>query len=104
MAKKRKKRDLQRYAEAFALDLISQATGGRLGRKSASSEDDKENPVSFKDRRALLDSVTKLLAAQKAPEEEDESGVNNFRERLRNGDSGPPRDGAETSSESSDAE
>jgi len=89
MTKKRKKpkvkRGLQRAADAFAMALIFEASGGRVGRAPALKEGETpvENPVSFRDRRALLDSVTKLLAGQPAEGDEEESGVDYFRDRLK---------------------
>lgn len=96
MAKKRKKRTLESIAEAFAVSLIYQASGGSIGRKGTAGEEDKENPISFKDRRALLDSVTKLLGAQTPQEDDSESGLNSFRERLRDGDSRTSDGGGDT--------
>jgi hypothetical protein len=94
--KKRRRKVLCDYAEDFALSLLFEASGGKVGRIRAVSEKDKdtENPVSFKDRRALLDSVTKLLAAQKPSEDDEEDGLSSYREHLR-GNSGETESGAD---------
>lgn len=96
MAKKRRtKRGLTRVADQFAMSLIFEATGGKIGRVPQAEESVSAvvNPVSFRDRRALLDSVTKLLAGQ--PSEvgtEEEDGIDDFRKRLED-DGGTPERG-----------
>ena len=99
MAKKRKsrKRGLASFAEEFAIDLLFEASNGRLGRKKAVKEgvESVDSQISFRDRRSLLDSITKLLGAQDAPEEDDEDGIAFYRERL-NEPSGEDRSGADT--------
>lgn len=95
--KKRKiKRGLSRAADAFALYLLFEASGGKVG-KSPITEGEKEpveNPISFRDRRALLDSVTKLLAGEPPNTDgEEEDGIESFRERLNDGDSRAPERG-----------
>lgn len=93
MAKKRRKKGLQSYAEEFALSLIYEATSGKVG-KGKALEDEKENSVSFRDRRSLLDSITKLLGAQDEPEDDEEDGLTTLRGRLNDGDSGTTSSGA----------
>ena len=93
--KKRKKQTLQDSAETFALSLLYEASGGKLG-KGTLSEKGEENQLSFRDRRALLDSVTKLLGAQRDPEEDENTGVNALREKLRDGNSGADDGGTDT--------
>lgn len=98
MAKKKRKskRGLSRAADAFAMALIWEASGGTVGREPVKKEGQEpvENPVSFRDRRALLDSVTKLLAGEPPPTDDDEEdGIASFRERLNDGDSGAPERG-----------
>lgn len=101
MAKKKARRraGLDRIAEQFAISLIHEASGGTIGKGSTPSkegEEDKENPISFRDRRALLDSITKLLSGQKDPlDGEEEDGIADFRERL-NERSGEDERGADT--------
>ncbi len=91
MAKKRKSRrkGLASFAEEFAISLLFEASGGKIGRVRAKKEgeEEKDSQVSFRDRRALLDSMTKLLGAQGAPEDDDEDGIESFRERLKPDDS-----------------
>ena len=96
--KKRKRKGLDVMAEEFAATLLYEASCGKVGRSRALAEGEivAENPISFKDRRALLDSVTKLLAAQTPQEEEETSGINSFREHLRGGDSGEASSGDDT--------
>lgn len=81
--KKRKSKNLNSYAEEFAISLIYEATNGKVGKGKDSSLDTAPNPISFRDRGKLLDSVTKLLGAQDTPEDnDDEDGIESFRERL----------------------
>ena len=96
MAKKRRKRrGLQAYAEEFALSLIYEASSGKVGKVKDSSKPEDDNPVSFRDRRALLDSVTKLLGAQPDENtEEDEDGLSILQGRLNDGNSGTAERGA----------
>ena len=100
MKKKRRKRGLQSFAEEFAISLLFEASGGKIGRVRAVKEGAEvvDSQVSFRDRRALLDSMTKLLSAQDAPEEDDEDGIADFRERL-NEPSGEDRGGADTATD-----
>ena len=97
MAKKRRvRRGLDRAAQEFALDLLFQASNGRVGRAKASTSEG-DNSISFRDKRALLDSITKLLAAQKDPGgDEYEDGLIDFKERLGGGDSGEASSGTDT--------
>ena len=96
-AKKRRKRGLASFAEEYAISLLFEATNGNIGRKRAVKEGTEvvDSQVSFRDRRSLLDSITKLLGAQDAPEEDDEDGIAFYRERL-NEPSGEDRSGADT--------
>jgi hypothetical protein len=96
MKKKRRSRGLAGLANAFAASLLFEASGGKVGRGRTPSEGDPENPVSFKDRRALLDSVTKLLAAQPEAKDDEEDGIASFREALGGGDSREVERGADT--------
>lgn len=97
--RRRGKRGLQRAADVFALALMYEASGGTVGRAPAlkEGEEAKENPVPFKERRALLDSVTKLLAGQPPSDDDsDEDGISDFRSRLNDdGDSGESSGGAD---------
>ena len=104
MAKKRRRKSLQDHAEAFALDLLFQASNGRVGKGGTPSVDseEKENAVSFKDRRALLDSITKLLSNQKDKDDDEVGGLDLFKEHLR-GDSGTPDSGTDPDDSSSEA-
>lgn len=94
--KKRQKSGLAKVADEFAMALIYEASGGTIGRVRAAvkvdmdtpAEEKGENSVSFRDRRALLDSVTKLLGAQPDDkEDEDIDGIASFREALGGGNS-----------------
>lgn len=98
--KKRKSKGLNGYAEEFAIALIYEATSGKIGKVRNSAIESEPNPISFRDRGKLLDSVTKLLGAQDTPEEEDdEDGVESFRERLNGG--GTSSSGADDTESSS---
>ncbi len=101
--KKRKCKGLDVIAEEFAMTLIYEATSGKVGRARLPIKEGEEvNPISFRDRRALLDSVTKLLGAQKEPDDEEETGINSFKERLRGGESGTADDGTDTDAPTSE--
>ena len=94
------KSDFAVIAETFAISLIYEASGGIIGHLPAGAEARPENPVTFRDRRALLDSITKLLAAEEAPEEEaQESGLSVLRERLSGNRGTLGRAGSSESSE-----
>ena len=98
MAKKKRKikRGLSRAADAYAMLLLWDASGGKVGRAPALKEGEEpvENPISFRDRRALLDSVTKLLAGEPSnTDEEEEDGIASFRERLNDGNRGTTEPG-----------
>lgn len=94
---KRKRRDyLALGAEQMALALLFEASGGTIGKIRApkEGEEKKEINVSFQDRRALLDSVVKLMAKRHdmAPDEPDEpDGIQNYKDIL-NGIGGESRD------------
>lgn len=85
MIKRRKRVSLQTYAEKFAMHLLFEASSGSVGRAPYIKEGQEkpELPMSFHDRRSLLDSVTKLIAMKhKIDPEEEEDGISGFRERL----------------------
>lgn len=105
MAKrKRRKKGLQAYAEEFAIALLYEASSGKIGKIKAprNSEEESSVPVdsqvSFRDRRALLDSMTKLLGAQDAPDDDEVDGLEEMKERL-NGRSGETTSGTDSSSD-----
>lgn len=102
--KRRSRKGLARYAEAFAASLLWEASGGSIGKGKPSVEKQEGMPeVSFRDRRALLDSITKLLSSQGPPtEEDDEDGIDSFRERL-NGRSGEIERGTDSASNEDEA-
>ena len=100
--KRRRRKGLDVMAEEFAAYLLYEASSGRVG-KGKAIEPETENPISFKDRRALLDSVTKLLGAQRDPEDGEEDGISSFREHLRGGDSGEIDSGADSDDADSEA-
>ena len=80
------------------MSLIYEASQGTIG-VSRAKHKQVENPISFRDRGKLLDSVTKLLGAQETPDDEEQDGISSYRERLNE------RDGGETGSRAdSDAE
>jgi hypothetical protein len=84
---RRKKRDrLSFAAEQLALQLLFVASGGNVGRAQAPTKEGvvEEINISFQDRRALLDSVTKLIEKRHKmnPEEEPEDGINAYKEML----------------------
>lgn len=93
--KKRKTRNLTHIAEKFAISLINEANGVRLNKARPPGEEESENPISFRDRRALLDSITKLLISQKESEDDGaEDGITSFMENLNDGDGGKTERGA----------
>ena len=96
--KKRRNNGLAGIAERYAISLIYESTSGKIGRGTLPSKENMDNAVPFKERRALLDSITKLLAAQKEGNEEDESnGLSSFMERLKDGgDGGEVEGGADS--------
>lgn len=92
--KRRKRRGLGHYAEEFAISLIFEASGSKIGRGKNPSETEGENPVAIRDRIKLLDSITKLLGAQDTPEEEEEDGLTQLKDRLNDSNSGAASSGA----------
>lgn len=108
---KRRKRDrLSFAAEELALALLFDASGGSIGRAKPPKDGiAKEINVSFQDRRALLDSVVKLIEKRHkmSPEEEEPDGIQTYKEML-NGTGGESRDRgtgtAETPASLSDAD
>jgi hypothetical protein len=93
---RRKKRDrLSFAAEQLALALLFDASGGTIGKAPVSKEGQPkvEINVSFTNRRALLDSVVKLIAKRHdmSPDEEPEDGIQSMKEML-NGTGGESRD------------
>ena len=105
MAKKRRLTGLARTAEQYAMSLIFSASSGTLGKGYSLSVEDTENTVPFKERRALLDSITKLLAIQKDGEDDDgSSGLSSFMERLKDdGDGGEVEGGTDNPIDSEDS-
>ena len=95
MARRRPRDRLAVGAEQMALDLMFEATNGRIGKQRPFPEgvEPKEVNVSFTDRRALLDSVVKLMAKRHdmAPDDEEPDGIESFRSAL-NGPSGESGD------------
>lgn len=87
MSKRRSSKDLLAAAEKFTLMLLSEATKGQIG--VAQKNDGSDVPdMPFGDRRALLDSIVKLLTVKhKVDPKEEESPFANLRERL-NGTAG----------------
>lgn len=85
--KKRKHRDRLTFAaEKLALQLLFVASGGNVGAAQAPAKDGTmhEINVSFGDRRALLDSVTKLIEKnhKMKPEDDEPDGIQTAREML----------------------
>ena len=102
--KKRRSSGLAGIAERYAISLIFESTSGRIGRGSLPSGEDTENSVPFKERRALLDSRTKLLDIQKDGEDDESSGLSSFMERLKDdGDSGEAESGADNPTNTEDS-
>src|ERR1700679_2015726 len=84
---KRKKKDRLSFgAEQLALQLLFAATGGNFGKAQCPTKDGVvgEINISFQDRRALLDSVTKLIERRHkmSPEEEPAGGIQSYKEML----------------------
>lgn len=87
MKQKRKHRDrLLLASEALAMSLLFDATEGRMGKAPNPLKEGiiAPPPIEFKDKRALLDSITKLMQLKHTvdPEEEPEDGLSSYRERL----------------------
>jgi hypothetical protein len=99
--KRRKRKNLQAYAEEFAISLLYEASGGKIGK--VKSAEKSEYNMSFHDRRALLDSMTKLMALKhKIEPEEEEDGIASYREQL-NGQHGTEIADGGDSSDTSEA-
>lgn len=90
-----RKRNMLRDVEKYAQMLLHEATGGAIGREPirAKSTKDGEFSVDFGTKRALLDSMIKLLTVKSKvdPEDEDADGVETYKEMLRNDGSGEDR-------------
>lgn len=95
----RKPLNLLNLSEKFAISLLSEATSGTLGPKK--SKVVAETKIDFKDRRALLDTITKLLMAKNKLDPEDQSGLDNFRGILNDGDESGGESGDRGNSSSS---
>lgn len=91
----RKKRDRLNFAaEELALALLFDATGGTVGKQRIPKDGVvREVKVSFQDRRALLDSIVKLIEKRHKmnPEEEEVDGIEAYKDML-NGTSGESGD------------
>ena len=111
MRKRRHRNLLALGAEQMALALMFEASGGTIGKIRTPKEGQAkmEINVSFQDRRALLDSVVKLIEKQHkmSPEDQEPDGIQTYKEML-NGTGGESRDRgtgtAETSASLSDAD
>lgn len=106
-----KRRDLTLAAEKFAFLLLSEATDGKIGGTKDPSAS--KNSIDFKDRRALLDTITKLLKEKNAREPEDDtSSLGKFKEMMDDaehggetgsgGDSSPPPSSPASSDDADD--
>ena len=84
-----RKRNMLREAEKYAQFLLWEATGGSMGREPVKGKDKKEDEfkVDFGTKRALLDSMIKLIGIKQKvdPEEEDEDGIASYKELLNAG-------------------
>lgn len=99
MKKRRKRKDLAAFAEEFAIALLFEASNGSIGRIKALPEgvEKPELTMSFHDRRALLDSMTKLVAMKRRTEPEDEEdGIASYREQLNGQHSSETSDGGDS--------
>ena len=109
MAKKRKKSGLRHAAEVFALSLLFEASGGSIGRVPKVQEGNtvKAPDMAFSDKRALLDSMTKLITLSHKVdpvEEEETDGLSAARERLHGKYSTSLRSGGNNSETSSSSD
>ena len=81
-------------AERYAKRLLSEATGGKIGGEVDPSET--PSGIDFKDRRALLDTIVKLLKEKNSAAEEDESSMGAFKEMMNGINSGEDDGGGDT--------
>lgn len=92
---------LSSAAEQLALALLFEATNGKLGRDRPLPEgtEKKEINVSFQDRRALLDSIVKLIEKRHKmkPEDDEPDGIAQYRSALNGSLGGESGDGGDTS-------
>lgn len=87
MKKRRSSKNLMSYTEKYAISLLSEATGGRIGPVQPQKVDSEPQVTSdgmqFSDKRALLDSLTRLLAIKhRIDPEQEESTFMDMREEL----------------------
>lgn len=91
-----RRRNMLRDVERYAQMLLHEATGGAIGREPVRAKSAKEGEflVDFGTKRALLDSMIKLLTVKSKvdPEEEEDDGIQSYKEMLNVG-SGENLDG-----------
>jgi hypothetical protein len=79
MKKRPSKKTLMTHTEKFAVQLLYEATGGTIGKSGPQNIDG----MQFSDKRALLDSLTRLLAIKhRIDPEEEKSDFMSMREEL----------------------
>jgi len=90
-----RRKNLIKEAERYSQFLLFEATGGAMGRaplrsKSKDAEKDDGFKIDFQTKRALLDSMIKLASVRSKvdPEDDDEDGIESYRELLRDDGSG----------------
>ena len=81
-----RKKNMVREAEKYAQYLIWEATGGAMGREPPRPKNVKEEEfkIDFNTKRALLDSMIKLIGMKSKvdPVEEDEDGIETYKSML----------------------
>lgn len=81
MKKRRSGKNLMSYTEKYAISLLSEATGGRIG--PSEPQNVGTDGMQFSDKRALLDSLTRLLAIKhRIDPEQEETTFMSMREEL----------------------
>lgn len=109
MKKRRSRKNLLSYTEKYAEVLLYEATGGKIGSPNTQhvGTEPQIDGMQFSDKRALLDSLTRLLAIKhRIDPEQEESEFMSMREQLNDAGrktSGGALDAADDDPESSDA-
>ncbi|MGB6501650.1 MAG: hypothetical protein WBG19_09710 [Thermoplasmata archaeon] len=82
-----RKQNMLRQAERYSQYLLWEATGGAMGKEPVRAKAAKEGEfaLDFQTKRALLDSMIKLIGIKSKvePEDQEEDGIETYRELLR---------------------
>lgn len=93
-----------KLAEKYAEYLLFEATDGSIGREKKKLNSANERPLDFNEKRALLDSLIRLVGVKnKVDPEEDESDFDSFKE-IMNGDGRKIKSGGASASNDSSSD